>query len=123
MTTVLLMGSQTEFLHDLTEILEYEGFETLIANCVDDALQLAANHRPNVIVYDVTTSILANTLVADLAVIEPVGQIPLLFLTNIDSRELPDESYLLKPFPMGNLFRRLEQLLNQWQDPPIYQPA
>ena len=123
MTTVLLLGSQTEFLHDLTEILEYEGFETLIANCVDDALQLAANHRPNVIVYDVTTSILANTLVADLAVIEPVGEIPLLFLTNVDSHELPDESYLLKPFPMGNLFRRLEQLLNQWQDPPIYQPA
>jgi len=114
MTTVLLMGSQTDFLYDLTEILECEGFKILVANCVHDGVQLAAQHRPNVIVCDVTTSILADTLVADLAVIEPISQIPLLFLTNVDSRELPDESYLLKPFPMGNLFRRLEQLLSQF---------
>ncbi len=123
MTTVLLLGSQTAFLQDLTEILECQGFKTLVANCVHDGVQLAAHHHPNVIVYDVTTSILADTLVADLAVIEPVGEIPLLFLTNVVSRELPDESYLLKPFPVGNLFRRLEQLLNQWQDAPAYQPA
>ena len=123
MTTILLMGYQTDFLHDLTEILECEGFKTLVANRVYDGLQLATQHHPNLIVYDVTTTVLNGKVVSNLALIEPTARIPRLFLTNADPRELPDAPYLLKPFTMSALFRKLEQILSQIHGTAIYQSA
>ena len=123
MTTILLVGDQTDFLHDLAEILEGEGFKMLVANHVYDGLQLAIQYRPNVIVYDGATTLLNGKAISDLALIEAAARMPLLFLTNADPHELPDAPYLLKPFTMGDLFRKLKQILGQIPETSMYQPA
>ena len=112
MTTILLMGYQTDFFHDLIEILQCEGFKTLVANRDYEGLQLANQYHPSVIIYDVTVPMMNGKAVSlALRLSESTARIPMLFLTSSDLQELPDAPYLLKPFTIGELLQKLMHIL------------
>ncbi len=124
MTTILLMGFQTTFFCDLTEILECQGFHTLVANHDYEGLQMANQYHPSVIVYDIANPTMNGKAVAlALQLSEPTARIPILFLTASDPHFLADAPYLLKPFLVDDLIAKLRQLLGQLYKPALYQPA
>jgi CheY-like chemotaxis protein len=124
MTTILLMGYQTTFFCDLIDILSCEGFTTLVANHDYEGLQLANQHHPSVIVYDMAIPTMNGKAVSlALQLHESTARIPILFLTASDPRELHDALYLLKPFTVNELLSKLRHILSQVREPAQYQLA
>jgi DNA-binding response OmpR family regulator len=115
MPTILLMGDYTHFFHDLVDILELEGFATLVANHDYEGLHLARYYQPNLIVYnhDLAASA-ANDRTTTFApqLRKLTARTPVLCLTNAEGCELPDAPYLRKPFAIDDLLGTVKQLLS-----------
>src|SRR5690348_16281595 len=88
----------------------------VVANRDYDALQLAIQYQPDMVVYDVATTPLKGKSILDLALPEASNRIPLLLLTNADPHERPDAPSLLKPFTMGDLFQKIEQIRSRYRE-------
>jgi DNA-binding response OmpR family regulator len=110
MTTILLMGSQNDFLSDLTEILNFEGFDALIATHDEVVLN---QQPPNLIVYDVTVPTMDSQQLSPDVQKTLQAEIPVLCLTTDEPQDWPDVSYLIKPFAIPDLLGKLKQVLAQ----------
>lgn len=124
MTTILLIGHQTNFVADLREILECEQFNILTAMPDDAGIQLAQQFCPNLILYDLEVQVMYGKGVSSaLQLAERTPHIPLLCLTNAERHELPNAAYLLKPFSIPELLQMMTHMLTQSAGTPVYQPT
>jgi len=120
MKTVLLIEDNINILENLTECLELEGYNTLVANNGKNGVALAEKFIPDLIIcdvlmqsmngYEVLQSILKN---------DSTHHIPFIFSTsNAEKKDIEKalllgaDDYIIKPYQLKTLLKFIEKWLN-----------
>ncbi len=107
---------------DLAEMLQEEGYEVVgqAANG-EDAVKLAAEHRPDLVILDVKMPVLDGISVAERIGAEKIA--PVLMLTAFSQRELVERArdagamaYLVKPFSKADLVPAIEMATTRYEE-------
>ncbi len=107
---------------DLAEMLEEEGYEVVgqAANG-EDAVKLAAQHRPDLVILDVKMPVLDGISAAERIGAEKIA--PVLMLTAFSQRELVERArdagamaYLVKPFSKADLVPAIEMATTRYEE-------
>lgn len=114
MPTILIVELDDDLRSSLAELLDMDGWTTLIATTPAQAVNIARGIRPNVVLADLFAPLgsdepeLKRTFERD----PDLSAIPLLFMTCFppDLAALGSERVLLKPFHPENLFKMLNRL-------------
>jgi serine/threonine protein kinase/ActR/RegA family two-component response regulator len=119
MTRVLIIEDEDAIRHNVVETLTYEGFTTLEAENGLVGVQLAFQHRPDLIICDVMMPELDGYDVLRKLQTEPTtAMIPFIFLTALADRQyvrygmaLGADDYLTKPFTPDELLDTIQTRL------------
>jgi two-component system, response regulator PdtaR len=107
---------------DLAEMLQEEGYEVVgQAGNGEDAVKLAAEHRPDLVILDVKMPVLDGISAAERIGAEKIA--PVLMLTAFSQRELVERArdagamaYLVKPFSKNDLVPAIEVALARFTE-------
>ena len=107
---------------DLAEMLEEEGYEVVgQAGNGEDAVKLAAEHRPDLVILDVKMPVLDGISAAERIGAEKIA--PVLMLTAFSQRELVERArdagamaYLVKPFSKADLVPAIEMATTRYEE-------
>jgi DNA-binding response OmpR family regulator len=114
MKTILLIEDNSEFLQNLTEYLQLEGYRILACSNGEKGIILARRFIPDLIICDVLMPDLNGTEVLHLLLIEPrTSKIPFIFSTSIsdnvdgpDALKLGADDYITKPYELDTLLQK-----------------
>jgi len=116
--TILIVDDEPDILETIEEGLGMIGFETLTASNGEDAMKLALNHKPDVILMDVLLKTQNGMdICRDIKTALP-SFVPVLLVTGqndlqnkiSETADSPDD-VLMKPFHMEELFSRVRSML------------
>jgi two-component system, response regulator PdtaR len=107
---------------DLAEMLQEEGYEVIgQAGNGEDAVKLAAQHRPDLVILDVKMPVLDGISAAERIGAEKIA--PVLMLTAFSQRELVERArdagamaYLVKPFSKADLVPAIEMATSRYEE-------
>ncbi|HXR73810.1 ANTAR domain-containing response regulator [Actinocrinis sp.] len=107
---------------DLAEMLQEEGYEVVgQAGNGEDAVKLAAEHRPDLVILDVKMPVLDGISAAERIGAEKIA--PVLMLTAFSQRELVERArdagamaYLVKPFSKADLVPAIEMATSRYEE-------
>jgi response regulator NasT len=107
---------------DLAEMLQEEGYEVVgQAGNGEDAVKLAAEHRPDLVILDVKMPVLDGISAAERIGSEKIA--PVLMLTAFSQRELVERArdagamaYLVKPFSKADLVPAIEMATSRYEE-------
>ena len=124
MSKILLVDDDTTLTRFLSEFLQGDGFETVIANTGQDALRAAYRERPDMVVLDVMMPGMDGWEVT--ARLRELSSVPIILLTAKSSEndklrgfKLGVDDYVTKPFSFAELSARLTAVLNRVGISPI----
>ncbi|NQX52979.1 response regulator [Pedobacter panaciterrae] len=123
MKTVLIIEDDNDIREGCAEILELSGYKALKANNGKAGIELASQHKPDIILCDIMMPELDGYGVLYLlGKNSATSEIPFIFLTakteRIDFRkamEMGADDYLTKPFDDMELITAIETRINKWQ--------
>ncbi len=121
MTRILLVDDEKDLAWAVQQSLETEGYQVLVAHDGLDALDMARQHRPDLIVLDIVMPGLDGLQVCSRLREDPLlEQVPILFLSvrkaiedRIRGLDHGADDYLIKPFDLGELGARVRALLRR----------
>ncbi len=120
MATILLVEDEAVFADTLRYNLEREGYSVLMANDGVQALELARQHQPMLVILDVMLPRLDGFSVC--RILRAESDIPIIMLTarqdevdRIVGLELGADDYVVKPFSLGELLARVRAILRRGQ--------
>jgi AmiR/NasT family two-component response regulator len=107
---------------DLAEMLQEEGYEVVgQAGNGEEAVKLAAEHRPDLVILDVKMPVLDGISAAERIGAEKIA--PVLMLTAFSQRELVERArdagamaYLVKPFSKADLVPAIEMATSRYEE-------
>lgn len=107
---------------DLAEMLQEEGYDVVgQAGNGEDAVKLAAEHRPDLVILDVKMPVLDGISAAERIGAEKIA--PVLMLTAFSQRELVERArdagamaYLVKPFSKADLVPAIEMATTRYEE-------
>ena len=107
---------------DLAEMLQEEGYEVVgQAGDGENAVKLAAEHRPDLVILDVKMPVLDGISAAERIGAEKIA--PVLMLTAFSQRELVERArdagamaYLVKPFSKADLVPAIEMATSRYEE-------
>ena len=118
MHKLLLVDDDTTLTRFLSEFLQGDGFETIIANNGQDALRVAYRERPDLVVLDVMMPVMDGGEVT--ARLRDLSSVPIILLTAKSSEndklrgfKLGVDDYVTKPFSFAELSARISAVLNR----------
>jgi two-component system, OmpR family, response regulator len=118
-TRILAVDDEVSITDLLTMALRYEGFEVAVAHTGRQALNIAGDFRPHLIVLDVMLPDVDGFEVTR-RLVERGDKVPILFLTARDATEdkvrgltLGGDDYLTKPFSLEELVARARAVLRR----------
>jgi DNA-binding response OmpR family regulator len=121
-TKILIVEDDPHILLGLEEILKSDGFEVAVCNRGDQAMDMAAKYKPNLIVLDVMLPGLSGYEVCKQLRGKKVTT-PILMLTakgqeldKVVGLDLGADDYVTKPFGVRELLARIHALLRRLQD-------
>jgi len=121
MKTILIIDDNKNFLENLSEFFEIEGYKTLISTNGKDGVKLAQEFKPDLIICDVlmpemTGHQVLNTLLAS----SDKFDIPFIFSTSlsenidrIETLKLGADDYLVKPYGLEVLLSMAENWIQK----------
>lgn len=122
MKTILIIDDNKNFLENLSEFFEIEGYKTLISTNGKDGVKLAQEFKPDLIICDVlmpemTGHQVLNTLLAS----SDKFDIPFIFSTSlsenidrIETLKLGADDYLVKPYGLEVLLSMAEKWIQKY---------
>lgn len=121
MTRVLLVDDETDMAWAVQQSLEAEGYQVLPAQDGLEALELARQHHPDLIILDIVMPGLDGLQLCRRFREDPaLEQVPILFLTvrkaiedRIRGLDHGADDYIIKPFDLGELSARVRALLRR----------
>ena len=121
MKTVLLIEDNIDILENVAELLEYEGYQAIMATNGYDGVKIARQVNPDLVVCDIMMSGLDGYQVLDKLSAHPESRnIPFIFLTAKAEKhekkyglDLGADDYLIKPVSEEDLFEAVENCLNK----------
>jgi DNA-binding response OmpR family regulator len=121
--TILVIDDQRDLAELIRRILEREGFEVIIANSGRDGLQVAQEHRPDLVVLDLTMPDLDGLEVCRALRSDPRRRdMPIIVLSarssagdRVRGLKLGADDYLVKPFASAELVARVQAVLRRSQ--------
>lgn len=121
MTTILVVDDDVDVAETVARTLQRAGFDTLISNRGADALQVARQRRPDLIVLDVKMPGMNGIEVCRMLRATPdLSRVPLLFLSargevadRLEGFEAGADDYITKPFDLRELELRAKALLRR----------
>jgi DNA-binding response OmpR family regulator len=119
--TILVIDDQKDFAQLVGRTLEHEGFDVILAAEGTTGLQIAREHRPDLVVLDLTMPDMDGLEVCKALRSEPRhARLPILVLSarasaadRILGLELGADDYLIKPFVPGELAARVKAILRR----------
>jgi two-component system KDP operon response regulator KdpE len=118
MHKLLLVDDDTTLTRFLSEFLQGDSFETIIANNGQDALRVAYRERPDLVVLDVMMPIMDGWEVT--ARLRELSSVPIILLTAKSSEndklrgfKLGVDDYVTKPFSFAELSARISAVLSR----------
>jgi CheY-like chemotaxis protein len=111
---VLIVDSSDDSREVLRTVLTDRGLRIFEANAAAQGLDLARQHRPDLIVVDLEVDSSSPEQIADeFASVSPPQETPLVVLGNVRRRlpQLPAGNVVRKPYHYGPLVRKIEELL------------
>jgi len=116
MKTILIIDDNISFLENVSEFLEIEGYQTLMANNGKRGLELALEYLPDLIICDVLMhEIDGHEVLRLLLNSTKTFKIPFVFSTSlsenidrIETLKLGADDYLVKPYEMEGLLKIVE---------------
>jgi DNA-binding response OmpR family regulator len=119
--TILVIDDQREFSLLVRRYLEQEGFEVIVAPDGTDGLRIAENHRPDLVVLDLTMPDIDGLEVCSRLRADPRKQfLPILVLSarasaadRVLGLETGADDYLVKPFQPEELVARVKALFRR----------
>ncbi|MBK9570124.1 MAG: response regulator [Chitinophagaceae bacterium] len=113
MKKILLIEDTNDILENLTEYLQMEGFEILVANNGKTGVELAREFIPDLIICDVLMRDMDGHEVLHLLLeTDSTNQIPFIFSTSmsekhdrVESLKLGADDYIVKPFDPETLLK------------------
>jgi DNA-binding response OmpR family regulator len=123
-TKILIVEDDPHILLGLEEILKGEGYDVIVCNRGDKALEAAGKHHPSLIVLDVMLPGLSGFDVCKQLRAKKVS-VPVLMLTakgqemdKVIGLDLGADDYVTKPFGVRELVARINALLRRTQASP-----
>jgi CheY-like chemotaxis protein len=113
MTTILLIDDQAEYLANVVQMLNFEGFEVLVGKGGSEGVLLAKHHHPDLILCDMLMPGLDGHEVQRLLQEdEATAHIPLVFLTGSVDKTTPGSNRsLMKPFTIADLLHIIHEVV------------
>jgi DNA-binding response OmpR family regulator len=118
MHKILLVDDDTTLTRFLSEFLQGDGFEAIIANNGQDALRVAYRERPDLVVLDVMMPVMDGWEVT--ARLRELSSVPIILLTAKSSEndklrgfKLGVDDYVTKPFSFAELSARITAVLSR----------
>jgi len=119
MKKILVVDDEEDILKEVTFILRKKGFEVLCAADGKEALEIATQQNPDLILLDLFLPIFDGTVVGKrLKTSDAFKHIPIILLTasadNIEEKrdECMADDYILKPFDYKELLEKLSKFLS-----------
>jgi len=117
--TILIVDDSRTVLHALKSVLEQGGYSTLAAMSGEEAIQVAKEHQPDVILMDVIMPGMTGFQATRILCKEPTtANIPIVIISSSEQpseqawcKRLGAKGFLAKPIQRGALFLCLEELL------------
>ncbi len=120
MATILLVEDEAILADTLRYNLEREGYSVLVASDGVQALELARQHQPALLILDIMLPRLDGFSVC--RILRAESQVPIIMLTarqdevdRIAGLELGADDYVVKPFSLGELLARVRAILRRGQ--------
>jgi DNA-binding response OmpR family regulator len=118
MATILLVEDEAVFADTLRYNLEREGYSVLMASDGVQALELARQHHPALVILDIMLPRLDGFSVC--RILRAESEVPIIMLTarqdevdRIAGLELGADDYVVKPFSLGELLARVRAILRR----------
>lgn len=117
MKSILLIEDNVDVRESAAELLNLEGFNMITTDCGENALELAEEHLPDIIICDILMPGMSGYNVC--ATLRQINrEIPFIFMTakseNADRQKAKDigvENYLIKPFDGYELINCINKCL------------
>jgi DNA-binding response OmpR family regulator len=111
MKTVLIIDDNINFLENVSEFLEIEGYKTLIANNGKDGIKITLETNPDLIICDVLMpEMTGHEVLKNLQDQINSDMMPFIFSTSLSEKidrletlELGADEYIVKPYDLENL--------------------
>jgi two-component system, OmpR family, alkaline phosphatase synthesis response regulator PhoP len=120
MTTVLIVDDEPAIVRLVRDYLERAGFEVTTASNGEEALQVFARSRPDLVILDLTLPRMDGLDVA--RAIRRAGEVPIIMLTarteeadRVAGLELGADDYVTKPFSAREIVARVRAVLRRAQ--------
>ncbi len=118
---ILVIDDEKIFVENLAEVVEHRGYDVKMASSGEEAIVLAKEFLPDLILCDVSMDGMSGyEVLEELKKDETTFNIPFIFLTGkaepVDIRKgmgLGADDYITKPFYIDDLFRAIEVRLNK----------
>ena len=119
--TILIVDDSRTVVHFLRNLLQQDGYTTLTAGTGEDAVQIAQQQRPALILMDIIMPGLNGFQATRLLRKDPRTQhIPIILISGTEQptemvwgRRMGANDFLPKPIERGSLFPKIEALLRQ----------
>jgi len=118
-TKILIVEDDPHILLGLEEVLNSDGFEVVVCNRGDQAIQTVAKHRPALVVldvmlpglsgYDICKQLRAKKITTPILMLTAKGQ----EIDKVVGLELGADDYVTKPFGVRELLARIHALLRR----------
>lgn len=119
---ILIAENHSHTLEMLRRIIEKEGYQTILANDGEKALQYIHRYRPDLILTERLLPKITGLQICRKLNTHTIGQIPVIFLSVLDSEldimeglRAGADDYLTKPFSPDELNARIERVLARYR--------
>lgn len=127
MQTILLIEDNADFLDNLDEFLQMEGYRTLLTNNGKRGIELAQQFGPDLIICDVMMrGTGGHEVLRGLLGSPKTNGIPFIFSTSLsekldraESMALGADDYIIKPFELGALLKMAKAWIESGTKRPI----
>ncbi|MDP2883984.1 MAG: response regulator [Ignavibacteria bacterium] len=119
MKSILLVEDEEDLINIVGSVLRDEGYEVKQSLTAEEALQLCAGYKPDLIICDVKMGEMDGFVMLEkLKTSEKLKKVPFIFLTAFDEPEgkkeglrLGADAYITKPFDVDELLRTVRKLV------------
>jgi len=114
---ILVVDDSPTFISAVCDILEAGGYEVEVARNGDEALRLATEVKPDLIIMDIEMPYRGDRAASALRCSDETANIPIIAMTGVSPESLGDSAklfndYLVKPFGFDELIPMVERLLS-----------